>query len=73
MSENETIWEATLDGVYECRVERLSRDVGRLTMRQGDNDLLDKEVALSWGAAFGPDVGDVADWQTICAEAADAL
>jgi hypothetical protein len=60
------IWEQTVDkGVYRCRVERIDDYHGRLIVVEASSEkvLLDKPVGLSYGARFGPDTGDVDDWQ----------
>ena len=65
------VWHDTLDGKYVCRVVRNGNNGGILTVHDGDNRLLSKHVPLSYGARFGPDASDVADWQDRCAEAVD--
>ena len=68
------IWNATLDdGAYECEVKRLSHSKGQLTVVEtATNELiLNKEVGLSYGAQFGPDVDDVAHWQEMIIEVVD--
>mgnify|MGYP003348970809 FL=1 len=71
---NNLIWEATLDnGAYRCEVKRLSHHKGQLTVVEtATNELiLNKEVGLSYGAQFGPDMADVAQWQEMIVEAVD--
>ena len=67
------IWEATLDNIFECRVTRTGERTGQLTVTENVTGqlLLDKEVGLSYGAQFGPDVGDVGYWQELCVEVVD--
>lgn len=67
------IWESTLDDIFECRVTRTGEHTGQLTVTENVTGqlLLDKEVGLSYGATFGPDVSDVAYWQDLCVEVVD--
>ncbi len=66
------IWGAMLDKQYVCEVVRTAPYEGRLTVHTlGKVCLLDKLVGLSYGAPFGPDVGDVHDWQNQCIDVAD--
>lgn len=70
------VWRAELDnGQYICKVTRLSSYTGQLTVENtaDSNTILDKEVCLSYGAQFGPDVEDVAQWQEMIIEAVDNL
>lgn len=70
------VWEAMLDGVWDCRVERTGERRGRLLVSRLDDPvvvILNEETGLSYGAHFGPDVDDVAMWQEKCAAAVDAL
>lgn len=66
------IWTSTLDGQFACEVRRDTETTGLLTMRDGENVILSKPVLLAFGAAFGPDVDDVLDWQCACMEALEA-
>lgn len=61
----EVVWESILDDHYECKVTRNSEYSGQLKVLDTETNqvLLDEEVRLSYGAAFGPDVADVADWR----------
>lgn len=67
------VWEAELDGKYQCRVERTKDYKGRLTVSCGELEILNEEVGLSYGAIFGPDVADVALWEDMCVAAVDKL
>lgn len=60
------IWEATLDGQYFCEVKRVDDTNGVLTITdtQSNNIIFTESVGLSYGAQFGPDVYDVAEWET---------
>lgn len=73
MSAQHLIWEATLDDVYKCQVQRIDESTGELTVQSPTQGLILKEVVrLSYGAAFGPDAGDVAEWQEQCVRVVDA-
>ena len=66
------IWESKLDEVFDCKVERIDEGRGKLTViDQFDRVLLDKEVGLSYGAMFGPDVADVALWEDMVIKVID--
>jgi hypothetical protein len=68
------VWESKLDEMFDCKVVRTSDYTGRLTVVNTvtTDTILDKEVDLSYGALFGPDVSDVAHWQDMIIEAVDA-
>ena len=70
---SDVIWDVKLDGVYRCYVERVNTHNGvlRITDEAG-KELFKKDVGLSFGAVFGPDVSDVAYWQSLCEEAIPA-
>ncbi len=57
------IWESLLDGRYKVMVIRTDPYHGEWSIRDGDQMLDKQNVSLSFGAQFGPDVEDVADWQ----------
>lgn len=61
----EVVWESVLDDRYDCKVTRNLEYSGQLKVLDTKTDqvLLDEEVFLSYGAFFGPDVADVADWR----------
>lgn len=61
------IWESTLDNSYEVQVVRLAPYVGKLTILKDGEEIFSQKVGLSYGAVFGPDVSDVAEWQQIAA------
>lgn len=71
----ETIWEAKLDDRYDCQVTRINEAHGHLTVTDTTNQtvLLSNEVTLAYGAAWGPDVDDVLDWQERCVQAVDGI
>ena len=67
------VWESKLDTIYNCQVTRTDEYKGILKLTNTENDwvLVEQEVSLSYGAKFGPDVDDVAQWQEICIQAVD--
>lgn len=71
----ENIWQATLDDRYTCRVDRINEVHGLLTVKDtiDNRELLSREVTLAYGARFGPDVDDVAQWEDWCVAAVDAV
>lgn len=73
MSDPQTVWEATMDDKWECRVTRKEGYVGILTVKgvETGETALCLEVPLSYGAVMGPDVADVAAWEIMCQNAVD--
>jgi hypothetical protein len=69
------IWQAQLDNRYDCEVTRINEAHGHLTVTDTTNQkvLLSNEVTLAYGAQFGPDVDDVADWEIRCVQAVDGV
>lgn len=67
------VWQAILDSKYGCSVVRIDGRKGRLVVANEETKeiLLDKEVSLSYGAVFGPDASDVAQWEDLCCEVVD--
>lgn len=65
------IWEAVLDDTWNCEVSRIDESTGTLTVTNGQVVILDETVTLSYGAAFGPDIADVSDWEDRCVFAVD--
>lgn len=66
MADANDVYFNTVDGGrFSVRVERLDEYHGKLTVKvvETDETLLDVGVSLSYGAIFGPDVSDVAEWQ----------
>jgi hypothetical protein len=61
------------DGNFECRILRINRDHGSLEIINLDTHerVVQEVVRLSFGALFGPDVADVADWERRFAEYLD--
>ena len=68
------VWEASLDGRYDCKVERIDEYSGRLTVldTQDNKLMLEEDVSLMYGARFGPDVSDVALWEEKIVDLIDA-
>lgn len=56
------VWEAGLDQRYLVRVTRTEPYNGKLEVLEV---LMETEVTLSYDAKFGPDAGDVMQWQEI--------
>ena len=65
------IWGSTLDDRYEVQVVRLAPYIGKLTIRDDGEEIFSQQVGLSYGAVFGPDVSDIAEWQEIAANFID--
>ena len=67
------VWESTLDNIYKCEVIRTEEYKGVLKVTNTENDfvLLEQEVGLSYGARFGPDMSDVAEWQEMIVQVVD--
>jgi len=64
----EYIWESELDNKFACSVVRINKRGGNLRVVESatGRELLNQDVGLMYGAQFGPDVEDVAKWQSIC-------
>lgn len=60
------VWTGTLDDDWLCEVRRKGGYLGQLTLTNNGRAVLDEEVVLAYGAAFGPDVDDVRSWQEKC-------
>lgn len=66
----EIVWEAILDDRYEVRVERTGDYTAQLVISEienepeGGRELLREDTTLAYRAIFGPDVADIANWQT---------
>lgn len=76
MSENTVsyVWESRLDQKYHCFVTRVAEGKGVLKIVDENNHILyEKEVGLSYGAIFGPDMSDVSDWEKTCINVVDNL
>jgi len=65
---NDVIWQQTLDdGRFTMRVTRVDESIGLLQVfvTEGERKLHEEQVPLAFGAVFGPDMDDVAEWQEI--------
>ena len=69
--QDNVVWTSTLDGKYEVTVTRTDDYHAELTISEGNQVLHRESVGLSYGAIFGPDVADVADWRRIAFEFVD--
>jgi hypothetical protein len=68
------IWENRLDDKYDVFVEGVEDGYkGFFVIMEGDIELLREEVSISYGAKFGPDVADVAEWEQRCVDFIDEL
>ena len=70
------VWGAVLDERYQIEVIRLNDYSAELRIFDHEaEDLLvhSEQVGLSYGAIFGPDTSDVADWQEKSALFVDSL
>ena len=71
------VWSAVLDDIYECKVIRSEDNRGVLSIRRKGKStgtlLWETGVNLSYGAAFGPDVYDVAEWEAMCLDFVDNI
>jgi hypothetical protein len=65
------IWQSKLDTIYDCTVERTGERTGLLKVTKENQVLLEREVGLSYGATFGPDIEDVEFWQEMILEFID--
>jgi hypothetical protein len=75
-TDDKYIWKNTVDGgEYVCSVIRHEKDLYKgylFVVRVEDGKvLLNKEVPVSYGAIFGPDVADLYDWEEQCIGAID--
>lgn len=71
----DVVWQQTLDqGAYTLRVTRADEDTALLQVIDNETEevILTKDrLPLAYGARFGPDVDDVAEWQAMTIEAVD--
>lgn len=72
-SNSQVVWGSVLDNIYKCTVTRIDDYNGLLKVVNTETDsvLLEQKVMLSYRAAFGPDAGDVAEWQDLSVQAVD--
>ena len=65
MDAPDVAWESELDERYVVKVVRLAPYQGQLQIWDGSELLHAEPVGLSYDALFGPDVGDVHQWQEL--------
>jgi hypothetical protein len=68
------IWFARLDHRYQLEVHRIDRNRGELIVfdhENNDKEIFAKEVGLSYGSIFGPDMGDINTWQDMVVDFVD--
>ena len=70
---DKSICSSKLDGIYDAEVIRTGDHVGRLFVHRKGELLGSMTVQLAYGAYFGPDALDVADWQEWVRNFADGL
>jgi len=69
--QDNVVWTSKLDDKYEVTVTRTDGYHGELTISEGDLVHHRESVGLSYGALFGPDMADVAEWRRIAVEFVD--
>ena len=60
------VWWSRLDNRYQVEVRRVDERAAILRIfdhTRSDHLIHEESVGLSYGAIFGPDVADVAEWQ----------
>lgn len=70
------IWNEVADGKYRCTVTQTGdgyQGLLRITHIETDLVIHEQEVGVSYGAPFGPDFEDVAEWTGICLDTIDSL
>lgn len=69
------VWQDTVDdGAWLCTVtseEDAYRGVLLVTAADTGEVILDRKVGIMYGAPFGPDFADVAEWEDLCIQAID--
>ena len=75
MDNKEYIWQSVLDNQYACCVTRIDEFSGQLSVidKKTDICLYEDTVDLAYGAVFGPDIDDLANWQGKCIDVVDSL
>ena len=69
--QEEVIWSSLLDNRYSIEVIRTAPYRAEFSIRDGDQVLRTESVGLMYGAIFGPDVSDVAEWQRLSTDFVD--
>lgn len=75
-TEGKVIWWTRLDKRYQVEVQRKGDYEGTLFLwdhERDDERIFGKAVTLPYQAIFGPDVDDVALWESIVLEFVDAI
>jgi len=68
------VWQNKLDNKYDVFVESKNDGyTGDLVIKEGEKELLREQVSVSYGARFGPDIGDIGIWENRCCEFIDSL
>lgn len=67
------VWEAKLDNIYNCFVERTGDYAGKLKIEKDNTIVFEKDVSMMYNAIFGPDIADVNDWEQTCIDYVDGL
>lgn len=67
------IWESTMDSKYDVKVIGDGDYKGKLQIYEGEKLLMEEPVGLAYGAIFGPDIDDVAQWQERAIEFVDKI
>lgn len=62
-NESDLVWASVCDGIYDVKVYRLAPYKAVLVVTHGDDELGRKDVGLSYDSRFGPDMGDIEEWQ----------
>ena len=65
------VWKDQVDKKYDVYVERVEPYKGELVIKEGDKELTHKFVTIAYDAKFGPDHGDVIQWQLDCIDFID--
>lgn len=76
LSHPQLVWWSRLDNKYQVEVHRTGDRTGVLYVfdhNDNNKELFSKDVDLSYGAQFGPDVADVAEWQKATGEFVDSI
>jgi len=67
-------WSGIIDQRYKVEVQRTEPYQGILCVWDGKNNdalIFEKEVSISYNAAFGVDVADVREWQDVVCDFID--
>jgi hypothetical protein len=67
----DVLWKADLDNKYQCSVKQTDEFYGVLTIKEGAKVLLERQVSMTYSPVFGPDVSDIAEWESQAIEFID--